>query len=287
MMLEASTTVTGLQLGSGDSLGQSETVGELLQGNYGDLTLNADGSYTYVANNAGSLLAGETATETFTYTVTDATGNTDTATITITILGVDDAPVAVADTGYIVEGGTLTVEDGDGEAGTDSNDNNESGDSTGDALNNDSDADSNDTLVITTYSHSSATNTSGGSASTGNGNSGTAGSGSVDGYYGTLTLEADGTYTYVANSDIATLDSGLTVTDVFTYTLTDEDSDTSNTTATITITIVGVNAPTAENNSATVKENSTISVSRCRPKSFNSSYTCGGWRFFCCSFTRK
>ena len=283
----SSTTVTGLQLGSGDSLGQSETVGELLQGNYGDLTLNADGSYTYVANNAGSLLAGETATETFTYTVTDATGNTDTATITITILGVDDAPVAVADTGYIVEGGTLTVEDGDGEAGTDSNDNNESGDSTGDALNNDSDADSNDTLVITTYSHSSATNTSGGSASTGNGNSGTAGSGSVAGFYGTLTLEADGTYTYVANSDIATLDSGLTVTDVFTYTLTDEDSDTSNTTATITITIVGVNAPTAENNSATVKENSTISVSECRPKSFNSSYTCGGWRFFRCSFTRK
>ena len=255
----SSTTVTGLQLGS-EVTGAIRTIGELLQGNYGDLTLNADGSYTYVANNAGSLLAGETATETFTYTVTDATGNTDTATITITILGVDDAPVAVADTGYIVEGGTLTVEDGDGEAGTDSNDNNESGDSTGDALNNDSDADSNDTLVITTYSHSSATNTSGGSASTGNGNSGTAGSGSVAGFYGTLTLEADGTYTYVANSDIATLDSGLTVTDVFTYTLTDEDSDTSNTTATITITIVGVNAPTAENNSATVKENSTISV---------------------------
>ena len=66
-------------------------------------------------------------------------------------------------------------------------------------------ADGNETLVITTYSHSSATNTSGGSASTGNGNSGTAGSGSVTGFYGTLTLEADGSYTYVANSDIATL----------------------------------------------------------------------------------
>ena len=257
----SSTTVTGLQLGSGSSLGQSETVGELLQGNYGDLTLNADGSYTYVANNAGSLLAGETATEIFTYTVTDATGNTDTATITITILGVDDAPVGVADTGYIEEGSTLTVEDGDGVAGTDTNDNNESGDSSGDALDNDSDADGNDTLVITTYSHSSATNTSGGSASTGNGNSGTAGSSSVVGFYGTLTLEADGTYTYVANSNIASLDSGLTVTDVFTYTLTDEDSDTSNTTATITITIIGVSAPTADKNTATVEENSTISIS--------------------------
>ena len=83
------------------------------------------------------------------------------------------------------------------------------------------------------------------------------------GYYGTLTLEADGSYTYVANTDIATgLDTGLTVTDVFTYTLTDiEDGDKSNpATATITITIVGLSAPTAENNTATVEENSSITV---------------------------
>ena len=173
------------------------------------------------------LLAGETATETFTYTVTDATGNTDTATITITILGVDDAPIAVADTGYIAEGSTLTVEDEDGKSGTDEDDNNESGDTSGGALVNDSDADGNETLVITTYSHTSGTNVAGGSLAS-NSNSGTAGSGSVTGLYGVLTLEADGSYTYVANSDIATLDSGLTVTDVFTYTLTDEDSDTSN-----------------------------------------------------------
>ena len=80
------------------------------------------------------------------------------------------------------------------------------------------------------------------------------------GLYGTLTLESDGSYTYVANSNIATLDSGLTVTDVFTYTLTDEDTDTADTTATITITIVGVSAPTAEDNTATVEENNSITV---------------------------
>ena len=256
----SSTTVTGIQLGSEASPGASGTIGSTFTGNYGDLTINADGSYTYVANNAGSLLAGETATETFTYTVTDATGNTDTATITITILGVDDAPIGVADTGYIEEGSTLTVEDEDGKSGTDEDDNNESGDTSGGALVNDSDADGNESLVITTYSHTSGTNVAGGSLSS-NSNSGTAGSGSVTGLYGVLTLEADGSYTYVANSEIATLDSGLTVTDVFTYTLTDEDSDTSNTTATITITIVGVSAPTAENNTATVEENSTISIS--------------------------
>ena len=58
---------------------------------------------------------------------------------------------------------TLTVEDEDGKSGTDEDDNNESGDTSGGALVNDSDADGNETLVITTYSHSSATNTSGGS----------------------------------------------------------------------------------------------------------------------------
>ena len=211
----------------------SGTVGSSFTGNYGDLTINADGSYTYLANNAGSLTDGETATETFTYTVTDATGNTDTATITITILGVDDDPVGVDDTGYIEEGGTLTVDDEDGESGTDNNENNESGDTSGGVLNNDSDPDGNETLFITGYEHVS------------NGNSGTAGSGSVEGDYGTLTLETDGSYTYVANTDITGLDTGLTVTDVFTYTLIDIDDDgdqiTSNPdTVTITITIVGL-----------------------------------------------
>ena len=137
----SSTTVTGIQLGPEASPVASGTVGSSFTGNYGDLTINADGSYTYVANNAGSLTAGQTATETFTYTVTDATGNTDTATITITILGVDDDPVGVADTGYIEEGGTLTVDDEDGESGTDNNENNESGDTSGGVLINDSDLD--------------------------------------------------------------------------------------------------------------------------------------------------
>ena len=82
---------------------------------------------------------------------------------------------------------------------------------------------------------------------------------------------------------------GLTVTDVFTYTLTDEDSDTSNTTATITITIVGVNAaPTAQNNSATVKENSTITVSNGDPNPLTAQHMQSYMEnTFSCSFTRK
>ena len=254
----SSTTVTGIQLGPEASPVASGTVGSSFTGDYGDLTINADGSYTYVANNAGSLTAGQTATETFTYTVTDATGNTDTATITITILGVDDDPVGEDDTGYIEEGGTLTVDDEDGESGTDNNENNESGDTSGGVLNNDSDLDGNETLFITDYGHLS------------NGNNGTAGSGSVEGDYGTLTLETDGSYTYVANTDITGLDTGLTVTDVFTYTLIDIDDDGDQITSNpdivrITITIVGLSAPTAENDTATVEENSSISVTKIEP----------------------
>ena len=130
----SSTAVTGIQLGTESDPGGTGSVGSVFQGNYGDLTINADGSYTYNANNAGTLLAGDTATETFTYTVTDSTGKTDTATITITILGVDDAPAAVNDTGYIQEASTLTVEADEGVDGTDDNNNNESGDTSGGCL---------------------------------------------------------------------------------------------------------------------------------------------------------
>ena len=204
-------------------------------------------------------MAGQTATETFTYTVTDSTGKTDTATITITILGVDDAPAAVNDTGYIQEASTLTVEADEGVYGTDDNNNNESGDTSGGALENDSDADGDSTMSITSYEHTSGTDTAGGALAS-NGLSGEAGSSSVVGIYGTLTLAADGSYTYAANEDISTLDTGETVTDVFTYTLTDSDGDTADDTATITITIVGISAPSAANNTATVEENSSITV---------------------------
>ena len=65
-------------------------------GTYGQLTIGADGTYTYVANQsaADDLDAGDTATDTFTYTVTDTTGATSTADITITVTGVNDAPTA-------------------------------------------------------------------------------------------------------------------------------------------------------------------------------------------------
>ena len=45
-----------------------------------------------------ALDAGDTVTDIFNYTVSDGQGETDIATITITIVGINDAPTAVADT---------------------------------------------------------------------------------------------------------------------------------------------------------------------------------------------
>ena len=83
--------------------GMAANVGAAVSGTYGTLTLNADGSYTYLADTpaAKALGAGQTATEIFNYTAKDAGGLTSTTTITITVKGVIDAPIlATATTTY-------------------------------------------------------------------------------------------------------------------------------------------------------------------------------------------
>jgi VCBS repeat-containing protein len=71
-----------------------------LQGNYGSLLLNADGSYTYMLDNASlavqSLAAGQIVTESFAYQATDGIAFTP-ATLTVSITGTNDAPVTIAD----------------------------------------------------------------------------------------------------------------------------------------------------------------------------------------------
>src|SRR3546814_13961612 len=61
---------------------------------YGTLTLNGDGSYSYVLDNASQavqgLSAGEALTDSVTYIITDGDGDTATATPTITINGAAD-----------------------------------------------------------------------------------------------------------------------------------------------------------------------------------------------------
>ncbi len=170
----------------------------------GALTINGDGSYTFVP-----ALDFNGAVPTAIYTLSDGT-LTDTADLNITVTPVNDAPVAVDDTNTTDEDTTLTVLTG----------------TVYSLLHNDFDVDG-DTLTVTGI----RTGTESGSGTTGSLGS------SLAGTYGHLTLNSDGGYTYVA--DMATsLAVGATVNDVFTYTISDGNGGTD--TAELNITITGV-----------------------------------------------
>lgn len=81
-------TVTGVRT----STGTEGTVGSSLAGRYGHLTLNKDGSYSYIADLADSLAQGARATDTFSYTASDSQGGAATAQLAITVTGINDAP---------------------------------------------------------------------------------------------------------------------------------------------------------------------------------------------------
>lgn len=68
------------------------TLGQPVQGDYGTLTLNEDGTYTYKLGDKVDVPRGETYTEQFTYTIKDADGDTSTATLTIAIKGDEIVP---------------------------------------------------------------------------------------------------------------------------------------------------------------------------------------------------
>ncbi|MFI3156459.1 MAG: VCBS domain-containing protein, partial [Methylococcaceae bacterium] len=146
------------------------TVGSAKTGSYGSLTLAADGSYTYTVDNANTSVQAlkgttNTLTDSFTYTVKDVGNLTGTATLTVTVQGANDAPVGVNDSATAIEAGGT----GNATAGTNP---------IGNVLSNDTDADTGDSKTV--------------SAVTG----GTAKAGS----YGSLTLKADGSYTYTVDN---------------------------------------------------------------------------------------
>jgi len=93
------------------------SIGAPLAGRFGQLTLNADGSYHYAVDNAATatenLAAGETGVDSFSFTVTRNGGRSVTTTLDIQVAGADDAPVATGElSGAITEAaapaGTLT-----------------------------------------------------------------------------------------------------------------------------------------------------------------------------------
>ena len=113
-----SLTVTGVS----DIAHGAGTVGSSLAGMYGHLTLNANGSYSYVADNATAINSGPTGShlqDIFSYAASDGNGGTANASLTITL---DRAPVVtvsnvVLTTTYAVAASSLfSAADPDGNA---------------------------------------------------------------------------------------------------------------------------------------------------------------------------
>jgi VCBS repeat-containing protein len=106
---------------AGDSLsvtdvnGDAANVGADVAGAYGTLTLNADGSFTYVVNNSNPDVEAlfcecDYLIDSFTYTVTDLDGETSSATLVVVILGQNDAPVASDGSASVAADETLTID---------------------------------------------------------------------------------------------------------------------------------------------------------------------------------
>lgn len=188
-----------------------------IAGRYGTLTISDDGSYRYAIDTGDTavvaLAAGDTLTETFFYRARNGSNFDDIATLTITINGANDGPTAVADTATATEAG--------------GNGNDIAGYSpSGNLLVNDSDVDTDDTLTVIS------------AAKSGDLEADVTGATIIDGLYGTLTINPDGSYSYAIDNDNATVEAlgaGDQLTDVFTYTGEDATGATDGNTLTITI----------------------------------------------------
>src|SRR5690606_20454148 len=89
-------------------------VASAVAGSYGTITINSDGSYSYIVDNSNAEVealrnSGQTLDDVFTYTVSDAAGATSSTQITVTIEGKNDAPVATGDHYSINAGETLSL----------------------------------------------------------------------------------------------------------------------------------------------------------------------------------
>jgi VCBS repeat-containing protein len=216
--------VVGVRAAGGDTTTPVTTgTGTVISTVYGDLTLNADGSYTYDAKPNTTSIAVE---DIFVYTIRDADGDTSTTTLTITI----DPVTLVADnqTKTVNEAGLDLNQDGDDVA---------AGTVTG------SDPAATTETVTGTLNVTGA----GGIAYTPQ---------DVEDALGRFVLNSDGTYTYTLKSafDGATLDNGVTTDPAvrtFNYSATDANGN--SVTGTVTIDIVD-DVPTARADSDSVSE---------------------------------
>ena len=227
-------------------------------GQYGSLTINSNGSYTYAMKGEGEnvsfeldgktytsldqLAEGDTIYETFTIYVRDEHNAWTAKTVTVAIHGTNDIPTLdimgsdwnITQGGDLSIDGTFTVIDNDRDAGTDQTFHIAGGKTT------DADGNVHDT---------SGTGTDGAHGTDGNTNA------TFTTDYGTLTLDpATGQWTYEANPDaIKGLGKDETKIETFEVTVTDEHGATS--TKEITVTLHGTNdVPWIKQTSIELKE---------------------------------
>jgi VCBS repeat-containing protein len=180
--------------------GSAANVGNSVAGTYGHLTLNSNGSFSYIADITSAIDAAATGShpiDTFTYQVTDGLGGLSTTTVSFTI---DRPPTVVADapSGQALEGGAQI---------------------NGNVLTNDSDKDG-DSLIVSQV----------------NGSAGNVGN-SVAGTYGHMTINSNGTYSYTADNTAAIngAATGSHLTDTFTYQASDGHGGFTSTSITVTV----------------------------------------------------
>ncbi|MBO9552346.1 VCBS domain-containing protein, partial [Pseudomonas sp.] len=174
-------------------------------GQYGQIHLNADGSYTYTltspANSPTHANDGaNTVTESFTYQVQDAYGHSATSTIVISI--VDDVPQAHCDAVSVYKGDEVS----------------------GNVLYNDvvgADVRGDGNYVVGVRAGSDTSTSAIGQLNS-----------QVNGQYGYLTIDEKGNAVYHSNPDVA---SPRDAVDRFVYTIRDADGDESTTTLTINV----------------------------------------------------
>ncbi len=208
-----------------------------ISGAYGELTINADGTYSYdLYDNVfavDALNVGDQLQEKFTYTMTDNEAGVekyDTAVLTLTIQGSNDAPIVFNDTATAYEEGV-----GHGQL----NQQEDAIQALGNVLDNDQDVD-NSSLNVTEINSQNII--SGGSQT-------------IVGTYGSLQIFSDGHYIYTVNDNNAAVDAlnvGDSLTESFNYTASDGSLSDS---GQLAITIQGRDdRPDAQGNSNTINE---------------------------------
>ncbi len=183
------------------------TANHIVQGAYGYLTINENGTYFYTLTspeNANS--NGSEAPDTFIVTVADTHSNTSTTTLTFDI--VDDRPLANEFTANVQQGATLTESQANGLFGS----------VTGDKMGADGPTSAGDITGVAPGQVAGPI-------------SGDVGQTVTDSDGSTLLLSADGSFTFVASATAV-----VGSTDYFTYTLKDADGSTESNTLAFTIT---------------------------------------------------